>query len=488
MKYSCFKNILMILIYSANIISLNGAPCAGRAPYDAKLAQNKTNIIEIAVFGEGPAGLAAGIYGARGGYNTIIFQGPKPGGQLMDATVVENWPAVDSGPGAAHIKKMENQAKKFGAQIVPETIENIDVNSWPFAIKTDKNFYHALSIVLAMGANSKKLNIPGETQYFGKHILTCVICDAPLTKDQDVIVIGGGDAAIERTLQVAKHAKSVTILVRGNKMRAAKRNQRKLKQFSNIKVLYNKVAQEFVGDSNRVTDVLVKDINSGNTEKLKTDWVVLSVGWDPNTQIVKNKLVLTKNNYVWHKPGSRETSIHGIFCAGNVCDFIYRQAGTAAGDGSKAALNAISFLNKMGFDSYAKKYITHSQFNAKKRTCISPKNSKMGVTTVPIITTEKDLTEHLNSDKPVLIEFYAEYCPTCKGLEPVINKYYQDLGDKNCFFKIEVTKAKTLAKKFNITALPTFILFRDSKEIMRNSEISDQKQFTEFIQKINAPV
>lgn len=314
-----------------------------------KRSFDKQNVIPIAIIGSGPAGLTAGMYGARAGIHTVVFTGDLPGGQLTLTGSVENWPGVRNSLGYEIVSNLEEQARDFGAILIEETIDYVDFSTWPFILYTSSGEkINALSVIIATGAAPRKLGVPGELEYWGKGVTSCAVCDCHLFKGKDVVVVGGGNAAIEEAMQLAPYAKNITILVRSDRMRAEFSMRQKLEEFHNIKVAYNKQVVKVIGDGEVMTGLEIKDSETGEVETMNVQGLFLAIGQNPNTNLFKDKLELSRFGYIILEGRSQETSVSGIFAAGDVADSEYRQAVVACGTGCMAALDAVKWLREIG--------------------------------------------------------------------------------------------------------------------------------------------
>ena len=312
------------------------------------------NLIPLVIIGSGPAGLSAALYGARSALHTVVFEGEKPGGQLTDTSYVENFPAISKISGCDLVDQIGKQACAYGAVCVKESIASVDFSQWPFSLKTHGgDTVHALAVVIATGASPRFLNdsrvVPGEHTYMGQGVSTCAVCDAPLYKDQHVAVVGGGDSAVEEALYLASYARSITMLVRGPSLRASQVMQERLKKIDSIKVLYNVTVEEIGGNGTNVTEVIIKDTQKGELSTLPLDGVFIAIGHLPSTTLFTQWNLTDDQGHIIVGPYSQQTRIPGVFAAGDVCDKKYRQAGVAAGDGIKAALDAYAFLQNCGY-------------------------------------------------------------------------------------------------------------------------------------------
>lgn len=326
-------------------------------------SDHKENIyIPIAIIGSGPAGTAAALHASRSLLVTVVFQGNLPGGLLTQTSDVENWAGVEKASGMTIMDKDRKQAEEFGALFADDVITDIDVNAWPFKLQTESGAtYYALSVIIASGATPILLDVPGEKQYFGSGVGTCALCDAPFFKQKEVVIVGGGDSAVEEAMQMSAYAKKVTMLVRKDKMRAAEASQKMLKDYPSITILYNTQVKEVKGDGKKVTGVVLLNNKTNETTDFPLDGVFIAIGHEPNTALFKGKINLDDKGYVLlqdiQEAGSNSvmrtqaTSVSGIFAAGDCHDHRYRQANTASGYGTAAGIDAINFLKERGFNS-----------------------------------------------------------------------------------------------------------------------------------------
>ncbi len=299
----------------------------------------------LIIIGAGPAGYTAAIYAARANLSPLLFEGPEPGGQLTSTTAVENFPGFPDGiQGPELMQIMRKQAERFGARLVGETVESVDVAAAPFSVRTNGGTYQAEAVILSMGASARWLGVPGEKEYKGRGVSACATCDAPFFRGKDVLVVGGGDAAMEEADDLAKFAASVRILVRTAELRASPIMQERAKANSKISFLWNTEAKEVVGDGAKMTGVKTLNNKTNEMAELKADGLFLAIGHQPNTGLLQGQPVELGKGYVMVKPGTTQTNVPGVFAAGDVADWTYRQAITAAGTGCMAALDAQRFL------------------------------------------------------------------------------------------------------------------------------------------------
>lgn len=339
----CKKNLLILICVFFNLYAL------GFPNFDLQNLENKTCVVPMAVIGGGPAGLCAALYGARAKIHTVLFMGSLPGGQLTTTSYVENWPGIKKKLGYEIMKDLQEQVEEFGAVIKYDAIEKVEFDKWPFVLHTSSgNKINALTVIIATGACPRKLEIPGEAQYWGKGVSSCAVCDSPFFKDKKVYVVGGGDSAIEYVMNLSAYASEVTMLVRSERMRAAARMQEKLKEYPNIKILYNKKVTKIIGDNTKLTGLEIFDNMTNKKEEINADGLFLAIGQLPNNSLFKSSLKIDSHGFINVQSPTTQTSISGIFAAGDVEDEDYKQAAVALGSGCKAALDAISFLREIG--------------------------------------------------------------------------------------------------------------------------------------------
>lgn len=298
----------------------------------------------IVIIGSGCAGLSAAIYAAREGFSPLVIAGSISGGQLMLTTTVENYPGFPEGvQGPDLINLMRKQAERFGAKMVYEDVVDIDFSSKPLKISTGPNTYETNSVIIATGANAKLIGLESEMKYMGKGVSTCATCDGPFFKNKDVIVVGGGDTAMEDSEFLTKFVKSVTIIHRKDAFRASKVMQDKVLANPKIKVIWNSTVEEIVGDGAHVTGVKIKNVSTSSLLDMPIDGVFVAIGHTPNTSFLKGKLKTDEHGFLITK-AEVLTDIEGVFIAGDVSDPFYKQAATAASSGVKAALHAREYL------------------------------------------------------------------------------------------------------------------------------------------------
>jgi thioredoxin reductase (NADPH) len=303
---------------------------------------------KLVIIGSGPAGYTAAIYAARAMLEPILIQGIQPGGQLTITTDVENYPGfADVIQGPWLMEQMQKQAEHVGTKIVTDHVNNLDLSQRPFKLTTDSgDIYIAEAVVLATGAQARWLNLPSEQKFKGYGVSACATCDGFFYKNKEVLVIGGGNTAVEEALFLTNFASKVTVVHRRDVFRAEKILQDRLFKHPKINVIWDSELHDVTGDSNplKVRSAVLNNVKTAAKQELKADGIFIAIGHQPSTELVAGKIKMKSNGYVWTAPYSTATSVPGLFAAGDVTDDIYRQAVTAAGLGCMAALEAERFL------------------------------------------------------------------------------------------------------------------------------------------------
>ncbi|MGI9553443.1 MAG: thioredoxin-disulfide reductase [Thermodesulfobacteriota bacterium] len=303
---------------------------------------------KVVIMGSGPAGLTAALYTARADLDPIVFEGMEAGGQLTLTTDVENYPGFPEGVlGPELMTSMKQQAERFGAQCVYGEVTNVDFSEWPFKVTTNGKELLADSFIISSGASAKMLGLESERELLGYGVSTCATCDGFFYKDKEIVVIGGGDTALEEALFLTKFGSKVTVIHRRDELRASKIMQDRALANNKIEFVWDTVVEEVIGDKESgVSGVKVKNVKSGETGEISCQGFFVAIGHTPNTKLFEGKLNMDENGYLITKDGSTITNIPGVFAAGDVQDHVYRQAITAAGTGCMAAIDAERFLNE----------------------------------------------------------------------------------------------------------------------------------------------
>lgn len=301
---------------------------------------------ELIIIGAGPAGYTAAIYAARDDLKPLVISGIEPGGQLMLTNTVENYPGFPDGIfGSQLMDLFRKQAEKFGARFVFDEVSSIDFSVRPFKVQVGSSEYSAHALIIATGAKARWLNIESEKKFIGKGVSSCATCDAAFFKGKNVIVVGGGDTAMEDSLYLTSFASSVTIVHRRDQFRASKIMQDRVFANNKIKIIWDSVVEEIIGD-NKVTGVKIKNVKTNEITEMKIDGIFVAIGYDPVTKFLEGKLELDELGYI-KAIDEVKTSIDGVYVAGDVSDRVYKQAITAAGSGAKAALQVRAYLQNL---------------------------------------------------------------------------------------------------------------------------------------------
>jgi thioredoxin reductase (NADPH) len=300
---------------------------------------------DVLIIGSGPAGYTAGVYTSRAKLTTLIISGTLPGGQLMTTSEVENYPGFPNGIfGPELMMNMRQQAERFGAIVIDDEVTKVDFKIKPYQITTHSERYTAEAVIICTGASPRKLGIDAEQQFGGRGVSYCATCDGPFFKGEDIVVVGGGDTALEEATFLTKFGKSVKIVHRRDTLRASKILQDKALENPKIEFMWNNVVSDIKGDK-KVNTVHIKDIKTGNEKTIKAGGLFVAIGHEPNTTIFQGNLELDDKGYIVLKDHTK-TSVEGVFAAGDVHDHRYRQAVTAAGFGCMAAIDVERWLSE----------------------------------------------------------------------------------------------------------------------------------------------
>lgn len=304
---------------------------------------------EVVILGGGPAGLTAAVYAARANLEPLVIEGLQAGGptggQLTLTTDVENYPGFSEGIlGPQLIQTMRAQAQRFGARYWTDDVDKVDLTVRPFHVRAGERDVYAHTLIVATGARPKRLEVPGEERLWGLGVSACATCDGFFFREQHVVVVGGGDSAMEEATFLTKFAAKVTVVHRRDELRASKIMQERAFKNDKIQFLWSMTVSEILGDESRVTGVRLRDTRSGDERLLACDGVFLAIGHIPNTGMLEGQLDMDPNGYLVVREPGTATNVPGVFGAGDVMDPIYRQAVTAAGSGCRAAMDAERYL------------------------------------------------------------------------------------------------------------------------------------------------
>jgi thioredoxin reductase (NADPH) len=323
----------------------SGATVLEKKDDSPKIPEKKKTKFDVVIIGAGPSGYTAGIYCSRAGYDTLILSGILPGGQLVNTTEVENYPGFEKGiMGPDLMIEMRKQTQRMGTTIVDDEVVNVDFRNNPFKILTGSEEYEGRAVIIATGANPRKLGLEGEQTFAGKGVSYCATCDGPFFKNQELIVVGGGDSAIEEGTFLTKFATKVHLVHRRNELRASKIMQERALNNEKIQFHWDSEVIDIKGDQ-KMQQGVIKNIKTNEETTLDVGGLFVAIGHEPNTELFKNQIDLDNEGYIILK-NKTHTNIEGVFAAGDVHDRIYRQAITAAGFGCMAAIDVDKYLTE----------------------------------------------------------------------------------------------------------------------------------------------
>ena len=304
----------------------------------------ENGVRDLIIIGGGPAGYTAALYAARANLEPLVIEGFQWGGQLMITSDVENYPGYAEGVlGPEMMKDFRRQAGRFGAEFVSDDVTRVDFSEQPFRVWVGDEEYRSEAVIVSTGANARQLGLESEVALQGRGVSYCAVCDAAFFRERTVVVVGGGDSAMEEATFLAKFATKVTVVHRRDEFRASQIMEDRARANDKIEFITNAVVDEVIGEAG-VTAVKVRDVNTGEVTELPADGLFVAIGHDPNTKLFVDWLDLDAGGYIITKPGSTETNIEGVFAVGDVVDHVYRQAVTAAGMGCMGALDAERWL------------------------------------------------------------------------------------------------------------------------------------------------
>ncbi|CAE6043526.1 unnamed protein product [Arabidopsis arenosa] len=445
-------------------------------------------IIEnVVIIGSGPAGYTAAIYAARANLKPVVFEGYQmggvPGGQLMTTTEVENFPGFPDGiTGPDLMEKMRKQAERWGAELYPEDVESLNVTTAPFTVQTSERKVKCHSIIYATGATARRLRLPREEEFWSRGISACAICDgaSPLFKGQVLAVVGGGDTATEEALYLTKYARHVHLLVRRDQLRASKAMQDRVINNPNITVHYNTETVDVLSNTKgQMSGILLRRLDTGEETELEAKGLFYGIGHSPNSQLLEGQVELDSSGYVLVREGTSNTSVEGVFAAGDVQDHEWRQAVTAAGSGCIAALSAERYLTS---NNLLVEFHQPQHEEAKKEFTQRDVQEKFDIT----------LTKHKGqyalrklyheSPRVILVLYTSPTCGPCRTLKPILNKVVDEYNHDVHFVEIDIEEDQEIAEAAGIMGTPCVQFFKNKEMLRTISGVKMKKEYREFIE------
>ncbi|KAL3700832.1 hypothetical protein R1sor_018854 [Riccia sorocarpa] len=446
----------------------------------------KGGVENLVIIGSGPAGYTAAIYAARANLKPIVFEGYQaggvPGGQLMTTTEVENFPGFPDGiTGPDLMERMRKQAVRWGADLRTEDVEYVDVQNRPFTVRTSETEVKCHSIIIATGATAKRLGIPREHEFWSRGISACAICDgaSPIFKGQELAVVGGGDTATEESIYLTKYAKHVHLLVRRDKLRASKAMQDRVLNNPNVTVHYNTETVDIESNSKgQMSGLRIRDVTTNKERILEVRGLFYGIGHKPNSQLLEGQVDLDEAGYVLVKDGG-ETSVEGVYAAGDLQDHEWRQAITAAGSGCMAALSVERYLTSK--DLLVEFHQSTIQPEAKKE--FTPQDLQMGFDITHTKHKGQYALRRLYHESPRLIGvlYTSPTCGPCRTLKPILNKVIDEFANDIHFVEIDIEEDPEIAEAGGIMGTPVVQFFKDKERIREIAGVKMKKEYREFI-------
>jgi thioredoxin reductase (NADPH) len=443
---------------------------------DVHKLENVQNIVPVCVIGSGPAGASAAMYTSRARIPSLVISGSKVGGQLSQIQSIENMPGKQRSSGKDLSEDLWNQARYFGARMITDKVTDIDVSQWPCTVKTEQGYtIRPLTTIIATGRVARRLPVEGVEEYWGKGLGDCTICEAPFHKGHTVAVIGGGDTAGDRAMQLAVYAKKVYMLVKDSRLDASGAVQEYIADTKNIEIVYNTELMGIYGDGNVVTGMKVENLTNGKQGTIPVDGIYFAIGYIPVTGLFKGKLDLDSEGYIVLKEGTQATSVRGIFAGGDVVDKRYGKAGIATGSGIKAALDALEFLQEHGLSQDKIKALRKNFFTVKQTSATEH---------IELLANRPALDNIIASGKgTVILDIYSESCPVCTFLLSQLEQLAQKHKQAVTVIKANKDQFKEITSIFGVTTVPTFVVFKDGVILEKTNAIKTPKQLQEFVAK-----
>lgn len=449
------------------------------------------NVENVVIIGSGPAGYTAAIYAGRANLKPIVFEGFQagglPGGQLMTTTEVENFPGFPKGiTGPELMDLMKAQAERWGAELYTEDVIEVDLKQRPFTVRSTEREFKTHSLIIATGATAKRLGLPCEEQFWSRGISACAICDGatPIFHGAELAVVGGGDSAAEEAIYLTKYGSKVNLLVRSDKMRASKAMQDRVLSNPKIHIHWNTEPVDVFGNGH-MEGVRIRNNKTGEESELHVKGLFYAIGHTPNTSLFKGQIELDEVGYIVTKPGSPETSVEGVFAAGDVQDHEYRQAITAAGSGCMAAMLAERWLSANGLiqEFHQVSQTPDNELEPQPTSNRTPTDDEFDLNATRHQGSYALRKLFHESDRLIVVKYVAPGCGPCHTLKPILNKVVDEFDGKIHFVEIDIDKDREIAENAGITGTPTVQFFKN-KELLK--EVKGVKQKSEYRQLIES--
>lgn len=467
-----------------------GAPRAAGAEAGEKRAPAEPigGVENLAIIGSGPAGYTAAIYAARANLKPVVFEGYQVGGvrggQLMTTTEVENFPGFPEGiSGPELMDRMRAQAERWGAELRSEDVEFVDVRNRPFTVRSSDSEVKCHSIIIATGATAKRLGLPREHEFWSRGISACAICDgaSPIYKGQELAVVGGGDTATEEALYLTKYAAHVNLLVRRDKLRASKAMQDRVLNNPNVTVHFNTETVDVeADDKGQMGGLRLRDIVTGAERSLKVRGLFYGIGHSPNSQLLEGQIELDDASYVVVGPGTTNTSVEGVFAAGDLQDYEWRQAVTAAGSGCMAALSVERYLaandllvefHQPAQEEVKKKELTKEDIDQRFDISMVKHKGQYALRKL-----------YHESPRVISVLYTSPTCGPCRSLKPILNKVIDEYSNDVHFVEIDIEEDPEIAEAGGIMGTPTVQFFKNKQRIKTISGVKMKKEYREIIE------
>ncbi len=452
--------------------------------------QNKKTNLQtenLLIIGSGPAGYTAAIYAARANLQPLLITGFEkggiPGGQLMTTTFVENFPGFPDGVrGPDLMDLIKAQAVRWGTKLLEEDAEEITLNQRPFIVKTSTGTISTNSLIIATGASANRLGIQKESLFWGNGISACAICDGstPQFRDEELAVVGGGDSACEEAVYLTKYGSHVHLLVRSKQLKATAAMADRVISNDQITVHFESVLVDIEG-SDWLKAIRIKSKNTPEEKIINVKGLFYAIGHTPNTDLIKDQLKTDAKGYIFTNPGRPETSIEGVFAAGDVADSEWRQGVTAAGSGCKAALAAERWLSENNLSSPIKRQTTEPELSPKEKINENTNEETFNEDTIWQKGSYPLRKLYHESQKPLLVVYTSQNCGPCHVLKPQLKRVLSELEGKALGIEIDIEKDQEIALQAGIKGTPTIQLFKSKKLYKEWKGVKQRSLFKEAI-------